>query len=90
MTGSLGGTSSCLWVCHDCKMVGTEAEARAHHIAKGHEPVVLTEDESAAVRTLWNEERAKRVAGFMLAAKGRGPFAGLADSLPHDQDGDTT
>lgn len=35
-----------LWVCHSCRMIGSEAEATAHRITRGHAVEQLSSDET--------------------------------------------
>jgi hypothetical protein len=56
-----------LWVCHPCQMIGTEAEATAHRIARGHEVAELPQDVSDALYESRNNDQAQRV-GALIAA----------------------
>jgi hypothetical protein len=67
-----------LWACHECKMIGTPVEGKAHRLARGHDVVELSDEESQGVRELWMRDQAKRAAGFALAARRRGPFDAIA------------
>ena len=57
-----------LWVCEACEMIGEAGEARAHGEKQGHVVECLTLRESDAIRDIWAEQRAKRVAGFLTYA----------------------
>lgn len=51
-----------LWVCHDCKMIGTFVQAKAHHIARGHEVEPLDRETATAIYEEWRRTGDPRAA----------------------------
>lgn len=51
-----------LWVCHRCEYIGSEAEARAHHIVSGHEIEELDEATTDGILAEWRRAGDPRAA----------------------------
>ncbi len=51
-----------MWVCHSCQMIGSEPQARAHHIVKGHEIEPLTKETATAIWEEWERTGDPRAA----------------------------
>ncbi len=87
MTNPSALTLEPLWACHECQMIGTAVEGKAHRIAHGHNVVELTAEESKGIRDIWMADRMKRAAGFALAAQRRGPFDAIVRRIEAEDRG---
>lgn len=67
----MGSPESNLWVCHECELIGSRAEATDHHVATKHPVEMLDSTTTAAVRELQLRASAERAAAFRAFAQNR-------------------
>jgi hypothetical protein len=78
MTSSGESDINPLWVCEECQLIGEEDEARRHGRAAGHTVECLTLRESDAVRGIWADQRAARIAAFITYGRLRRKVGNVA------------